>query len=199
MAGFSLGGAQAATGVNFIAVKPDKVSSGLKTSLLVGLVLTALVVVFLLGSSAYLASVKQELVEVNSQIDSTVKNLQASAGVETEYLLVQSKLDLYSTINENEKMADLFPKITAIVPDGIRLQDMTIQPQKVTISCVAENLMAVTQFNNNLLQADGTTFDDGQVLTMTDISFPDVSNDTNRRAGDTLGYNITVTFNYSIK
>jgi Tfp pilus assembly protein PilN len=199
MAGFNFKSNSVASSVNFVAVKPDKVSTALKQSLVVGLGLTLLVVVFLLGSSGYLASAKQDLTEVNGQIDGVVRSLEATANFEQSFLLVQSKLDLYSTINQNEKMADLFPKITAIVPDGVRLQDMTIQPQSVNITCLTNDLTAMTQFYNNLQLANGTTFDDGQVLEMTDIDVRNVSNDTNQRIGEDLSYNLTVTFNYSIK
>jgi hypothetical protein len=189
--------------VNFIQTGLDLTTGILRKLMLGGVVVVAIVVVGLIGVSFYQASLDKELSGVKAQMNAVAASLKATNEFENEFLAVQDKLLVYSDINDNEKMTDLFPKLSALIPDDVRLQDLIIYPDSVELICVGSDVLSVARFKANLEilgSGEGIEFEDGQRMILGNVEFKDVTkSDAKSESNAGAGFNQVVTFNYSIK
>jgi hypothetical protein len=189
--------------VNFIQPSSDLITNILRKLMLGGVVVVALVVVGLVGVSFYQASLDKKLSEVKAQMNVAAVSLKATSEFENEFLAVQDKLLVYSDINDDEKMMDLFPKLSALIPDDVRLQDLIIYPDSVELICVGNDVLSVARFKANLEilgSGEGIEFEDGQRMILGNVEFKDVTkSDVKSESNAAAGFNQVVTFNYSIK
>jgi Tfp pilus assembly protein PilN len=198
-----LGGENKHGGVNFIQSGLDRTTDILRKLMVWGVVTVALVVVSLIGVSFYQASLDKELSGVKAQMNIAAASLKATSEFENEFLAVQDKLLVYSDINDDEKMMDLFPKLSALIPDDVRLQDLIIYPDSVELICIGNDVLSVARFKANLEilgSGEGIEFEDGQRMILGNVEFKDVTkSDTKSESNAAAGFNQVVTFNYSIK
>lgn len=195
----SLGVKKSPQQVNFIVAAVDNLQQLLQRVFLVVVVLAALVVVFWLATGSYLAYRTSERDKLITQVNQVVASLEATRDFERRFIVTRDKLELYGEININEKMVDLFPRLSALVPYGVRLQSMSIAPQTVIITALSNDLNSLTLFYNNLQTADGSLLDDGQRFKLKDLTYRDVSKDSSNQIAASDGYVMSFTFNYLIE
>ena len=116
----SLGVKKSPQQVNFIVAAVDNLQQLLQRVFLVVVVLAALVVVFWLVTGSYLAYRTSERDKLITQVNQVVASLEATRDFERRFIVTRDKLELYGEINTNEKMVDLFPRLSALVPYGVR-------------------------------------------------------------------------------
>ena len=105
--------------VNFIVAAVDGLQQLLQRVFLVVVVLAALVVVFWLATGSYLAYRTSERDKLITQVNQVVASLEATRDFERRFIVTRDKLELYGEINTNEKMVDLFPRLSALVPSKL--------------------------------------------------------------------------------
>lgn len=186
-------------GINFVAIALDAWQVALQRLVVLVVILAALVVVFWLSTSSFLAYKSKQKQDLQTAVNQVVASLKATSEFERAYIVVSDKLSLYQEIDESEKMIDLFPRLSALVPDGVRLQDMSIGQQTVIITAVSDDLNTLTLFYNNLQMADGTLMADGQRFKLKDLTYRDVSKDTSGLSAGSAGFIMSFTFNYLIE
>lgn len=186
-------------GINFVAIAIDSWQLALQRLVLLIVILAALVVIFWLSTSSILAYKAKQKQELQAEVNQAVASLKATSEFERDYIVVSDKLSLYQEIDESEKIIDLFPRLSALVPGGVRLQDMSIGQQTVVITAVSDDLNTLTLFYNNLQMADGTLMADGQRFKLKDLTYRDVSKDTNGLSTGSDGFVMSFTFNYLIE
>ena len=95
-------------------------------------------------------------------------------------------------------MEDLFPKLSSLIPEGVQVTDLVIQPNQVEMVCFVTNQQSLTQFVNNLNLVNAQTFADGQQLLISNTTAKEiVKNSNSSRIGD--GYDFSLSFNYTIQ
>ena len=187
-------------GINFISPVFDRLSNVLQWSLTYGLALTGIIVLAIIGLSGYEYSLEKKLQGINTRISTAVAQLENTTEFENKFLATQEKLELYTDINANEKMADLFPKLSALIPEGVQLKDLIIQPDSVEIVSYAADQSAVAIFANNLKLVNNSSFEDGQKLTVGNPNVREIAKSAGQVIGaDVPGYTFALTFNYSIE
>ncbi|MBQ6436033.1 hypothetical protein IJJ27_00525 [bacterium] len=184
-------------GLNFIAVKMDPVDKVISVTLAWGLGIAILLVLVIMGMSVYKYSLQQKLNTLNAQIEQAAAELQEDEPFVNEFLAVQEKLDRYDRIDNNEKMVDLFPILSALVPETVQVKNLTIEPDRVEIVCFAVDQSAQALFASNLRLADGQEFD-GQKLKMENLTIQEVAKTTDINY-QIEGYGFSLSFNYSIE
>ena len=185
-------------GLNFIATASDPVAKVFKWSLTWGLALTILTVGVLVGTSSYQVYLQQRLKTLGDNIETVAKKIQAKAEFEKDFLATQEKLDLYSELNVDEKMIELFPILSALTPDDVLMKDLIIEPDQIEIVCFAVDQTAVANFASNLRLANNTDFDDGKKLTIANPNVQQIAKSTTFINNGVAGFDFSLSFNYSI-
>ncbi len=162
-----------------------------------GLALTILIGIAVIALSSYRFSLQQQLSALNQEIDTQATQIKNQANLENEFLLTQKKLSLYQQIGRSEKIVDLFPKLNTLVPSGVQVRSLTIQPDKVELVCFVTDQTALALFVNNLNLANNNVFDDGQTLTIANTTAREIAQ-SNDSGNSNNGYDFSLSFNYTL-
>lgn len=184
--------------INFLYKKRSLYGQVVSWAVTYGIILTVLVVLAVILTSYYEYHWTKQLYDTNQAINAAAANISAQHDFEYQFLLTQQKLDLYNSLTENEQMDDLFPKLNALTPSGVRINDLTIEPDFVHLIGFAASQNALTQFANNLNATDHYRFDDEQMLTITNLTAQEISQEVDSLTGVT-GYKLALNFNYKIE
>ena len=183
--------------INLIAKKQTHWQKIIQAMALYGLIATGLITVVVIGLVAYKFSLQKKLAAINVQADQVAKNITNQAEFEKEFLLVQEKLTLYQELIQNEKMEDLFPKLSALIPEGVQVRDLIIEPDRVEMVCFVTDQTVLTHFVNNLNLANQKTFEDGQKLEISNTYAREIVKN-NESSFSNYGYNFSLSFDYMI-
>jgi len=183
--------------INFVPPTFDRLSLGLQMGLTYGVIATIIVIVIIVATSSYELQLQNKLSKLNSQIEEKAQELVSMKSFECKFLETQEKLELYSQISNDEKMAELFPKLAALIPDGVRVKDLIITPDQVEIEGMANNQVSLSQFATNLKHASNLVFDNGQSITVGDPNLREIVKNPDQLGNDT-GYNFSIHFYYNV-
>ncbi len=182
--------------INFIEQEVNPLERILKWSMTYGLALTGLVILVVIGSSYYTYDLENKSQALKTQIENLANQIKNQAQFEQDFLLTQEKLMVYGETNNNEKMADLFPKLSTLIPEGVQVKDLTIEPDLVEIVGHVSDQVTLTRFVNNLALANNAVFENGQKLTVGNPDVREIAKSVEQR---TEGYNFSLSFNYQIQ
>lgn len=183
--------------INLIAYQKNKLQQILAWVLTYGLIIAAVTTVAVIGLSTYKFSLQNQVTALNQDITEIAEEIRAKNEFENQFLLAQTKLNLYQEILQSEKIEDLFPKLSVLVPEGVQVRTLSIEPARVQITCYVTDQTALTRFVNNLNLASTTVFPDGQKLSITNTTANEiVKNSANTSSNG--GYDFSLSFNYAI-
>ncbi len=164
-----------------------------------GLFISLFVFFIIISLSVYNFVLQKQLAALNQNINNLTTELSSKSELEHSFLLTQRKLSLYQEIAKTEKMEDLFPKLSALIPEGVQVRNLTIDPDQVELICFVTDQMALTRFVNNLNLANNTTFSDGQKLTISNTTAREISKSTDKTQANTdNSYDFSLSFNYTL-
>lgn len=164
-----------------------------------GLFLSSLLFFVIISLSVYNFVLQKQLSSLNQKVNQVTTELIDKSDVEKNFLLMQKKLALYQDLSKTEKMEDLFPKLSALIPDGVQVRSLTISQDQVEITCFVTDQMALTRFVNNLNLANNTTFSDGQKLTIANTNAREITKSTDKTQANTNNsYDFSLSFNYTL-
>lgn len=203
--------------INFIKVKTDHVAAGLSKIINYGLIASVILTIITWCGLGYEFYLRRQLNAIGAQIDGVGQqvdqmiNAPADQVGEDEipirfankFIATQQKLARYEQLLDDEKMVDLFGILSAIVPEGVRISNLSIQPHFVEVTFFVSqgknnDNLPIRQFAANLREVNNATFQDGKKLRIdeTDISAITMAADQAGSSGN--GYEMAVSFNYSI-
>ena len=167
-----------------------------------GLFLSLFIFVLIIALSTYNFFLKKELMNLNQDINNRVVELNKQSDLQNNFLLMQKKLSLYQQLSQTEKMEDLFPKLSSLIPEGVQVRNLTIGQDQVELICFVTDQTALTRFVNNLNLANNTVFSDGQKLTISNTNAKEIAKSTDKTAaggnnGDN-SYDFSLSFNYTL-
>lgn len=164
-----------------------------------GLFLSLFVFFLIISLSVYHFVLQQQLVALNKNINQATLELIEQSDLEKNFLLIQKKLSLYQDISQTEKMEDLFPKLSALIPEGVQVRNLTIGQDQVELVCFVTDQTALARFVNNLNLANNTTFSDGQKLTIANTTAREIAKSTDKtQANSDNSYDFSLSFNYTL-
>ena len=185
-------------GLNFIDNGLDKVDRFLHGAVAWGLGIAVFLVVVIVGTSIYQYKLQQDLNVLNTKIEAAANDLRSQQEFENRFLTVQEKLDTYAQMSDSEKVIDLFPILSELVPPQVQVKDLILEPGRAEIVALAMDRSAFELFVSNLRLADGRTFNGNQRLSIIDPSFTDIAQTTNSEL-TTEGYEASLSFSYRIE
>jgi len=204
-------------GINFITVKTDYTSAVLSNTINYGLLATFILMLVTWGLLGYEYYLRGELntwsrkvdevgAQVQEDMDRSVEEVaegEVPMRFETKFLATKQKLKTYGELLDDEKMVDMFGLLSAIVPDGVRISNLSIQPHFIAVTLFIsqgreQTDMPLKQFAANLREVNNATFQDGKKLHIdeTDISKITMAADSAGSSG--MGYEMAVSFSYDI-
>ena len=203
--------------INFIRVKTDYTSAVLDNAINYGLIGAFLQMVAVWGVMGYeyyllgeLNTLGRKINDEGSKVEQAqnrsveeVSNGESAMRFETKFLATQQKLITYKQLRVDEKMMDLFAILSAIVPEGVRIQTLSIQPHHVDGTFFVsqgrqQNNLPFKQLAANLREVNNATFQDGKKLEIDETDISKISMAADSMGGSGNGYELEVSFNYNI-
>jgi len=122
----------------------------LKWALSVGryiVIFTELVVII---SFATRFSLDRQVTDLNETIAQKQTIIESYGDLEQKVRDTQQKADQYEQIEQQSNIADIFPKLSKITPSDIKLDELAIKLDNVTLSGTAYSTNSLNLFINNL-------------------------------------------------
>lgn len=109
--------------------------------------LTELIVIL---SFAARFSLDRQLTNLNESIDQKLNVILSFGDLESNVRAVQTKVDQYQELEQQQNLVDVFPSLSAIIPSGVTLSELIIRPTSVTIGGYALSQGALNLLINNI-------------------------------------------------
>lgn len=99
----------------------------------------------------------RQLTNLNDAIHQKRTVAEAYGDLENQFRLAQAKIDQYQQIEQQANISDTFPLLTQIMPSGVQLEELVINPEHIimTGSTISQNSLNVL-INNLQLSPDFT-------------------------------------------
>ncbi|MGD9129330.1 MAG: PilN domain-containing protein [Candidatus Woesebacteria bacterium] len=92
----------------------------------------------------------RQVTDLNNKIEQKRVVIRSYGDLEQNFRNLQKKIDDYSQIEHQLKIANTFPKIQSIVPNNIVLDELVIMQDKVVINGTAFSHRALNELINNI-------------------------------------------------
>lgn len=92
----------------------------------------------------------RQVTDLNSSIEQKKQIISAYGTLEEDVRSVQEKIEQYRQTEQETNIVDTFANLTAVVPDGVVLDQLAIRPTSVTISGRTLSQRAFNYLINNL-------------------------------------------------
>jgi len=76
----------------------------------------------------------RQLTNLNDSIHQKQVTIESYGDLEEKVRLIQAKSDQYQQIEQQTNIIDIFPALTRVAPNDIRLDELTIKPTRVSMS-----------------------------------------------------------------
>jgi Tfp pilus assembly protein PilN len=139
--------------INLVPKDPffaTKVGRALQWSLSVGryiVMFTELVVVLSFATRFYL---DRQVTDLNQTIFRKQTIIESYGDFEERFLTVQERIAEYKQIEQKENIADIFPALSQVIPDGVELRELIIYPDRTSLSGSVLSQRALNLLINNL-------------------------------------------------
>ncbi|MCA9370057.1 MAG: PilN domain-containing protein [Pseudomonadales bacterium] len=122
----------------------------MRWGLTTGRYLIILTEIIVIGSFATRFTLDRQITDLNASILQKEKRIQAYGTLETDVRVAQKRTTDYSEYKTQANIVEIFPEITAITPDQVTFNTLTINDATVVINGVANSQTIFTTFINNL-------------------------------------------------
>lgn len=122
----------------------------LKWALSVGRYLVIFTELVVIVSFATRFTLDRQVTDLNDALNQKKLIIESYGSLEEQFRTVQSKLTDSKQIDQQINIADAFPKLTAIVPRDISLDELTLTTDSVYLSGTAPSQNSLNLFLNNL-------------------------------------------------
>lgn len=92
----------------------------------------------------------RQVTDLNESIFQKKTIIESYGTLEQDVRLTQQKIENYLQIEQQSNLAEVFPKLTKVTPQEIKLDKLTIQPGFMTLSGSTFSQQALNLFTNNL-------------------------------------------------
>ncbi len=115
----------------------------------------------------------RQVTDLNSKIVKNVSAIESFGSLEQDFRTIQEKIQHIETLDRENNIVEVFPKLSEVTPDGINLNNLNIKPDSVTISGNTLSQNAFNLFVNNLQLSPH----------FTQLQISDISNQEENRPG----------------
>ena len=187
-------------GTNFILLRIDPFDSVIAWTVTGMLIAAGVVTAIVTLTSLYKYKLQTDLVKVDSEIEAVAMQIRGKAEFEKRFLTAQAKLELYEAEDEKDHLAEVFPILSSLIPSGVQVKDMTIDQEKVSMTCTASSRQAFTVLSTNIEAADGRQFGNN-TLHVGNLDVQEVIQSNSRSSDENseYAYQSSLTFNYSVE
>ena len=126
------------------------IGRALKWTLSVGryiVIFTELVVIM---SFASRFTLDRQVTDLNEAINQKQMVLQSYGSLESEFRVIQKKLENISQLQTSNNLVEIFPRLTKIMPIQVRLNELTVNQTNVIMSGTVPNQEILQKFMNNI-------------------------------------------------
>ncbi len=95
-------------------------------------------------------SLDRQVTDLNESINQKQSVIESYGELEQEVRATQTKIEQYKQISQAADIADVFPQLSAIAPKSIRLDELAIKDNSVTLSGVAYSNASLSLLINNI-------------------------------------------------
>jgi Tfp pilus assembly protein PilN len=125
----------------------------LRWALSVGRYLVVFTELVVIVSFATRFTLDRQVTDLNESLNQKKLVIQSYGDLEANFRTIQARLDDFKQIDQQGNIADIFPKLTAVVPRDVTLGELTVTLDSVYLSGVAPSQKALNTFLNNLQQS----------------------------------------------
>lgn len=109
----------------------------LRWALSVGRYLVIFTELVVIVSFATRFTLDRQVTDLNDAIGQRQRLIESYGTLESDFRVVQAKIDTYKQIEQQGNIVEIFPKISEVIPDGVKFQELTIFPDKLSFSGLA--------------------------------------------------------------
>jgi conjugal transfer/entry exclusion protein len=180
------------TDINFIIDRPSTTGKILQWLAIYGIFFVIATTVVIIVSTGINTALNFQVTKLDKDIAVQLQKISEYDQFSKEFAVVQDQLDQYQTTLGQERMEDLFPKLTTITPPGVTMEEMVIVPTNVVITGTALTQNDLANFVQNIWLIEKEVFDDGQKVQFANLSVEQIKN----LGGNQLGFEFSITFDY---
>ncbi|MBI2613848.1 MAG: PilN domain-containing protein [Candidatus Levybacteria bacterium] len=120
-------------------------------ALTVGRLIVIFTEIVAVSAFIYRFSLDERLIDLHSAIKQKQALISLLKQDETKYRNLQNRIALASTLSEkNEKTNKIVLNITDLIPQGVRISNLTFNQDKITINANVNSVSSLTDFINTL-------------------------------------------------
>lgn len=95
-------------------------------------------------------SLDRQITDLNEKIFQKKTVIQSYGDLEPKVRLAQQKTQQYDQLADQANLSEVFPQLTAIIPQGVSLNELTVQPGSITFTGTAQSENSFNLLVNNL-------------------------------------------------
>lgn len=122
----------------------------LKWALSVGRYLVIFTELVVIISFATRFNLDRQVTDLNDALNQKKLVIESYGDLDAQFRTMQAKVSDFKQIDQQNNIADVFPKLTAVVPRDIQLDELTITLDAVFLSGIAPSQQSLNTFLNNL-------------------------------------------------
>ena len=161
--------------INFL--RGDSTNTALKIVdkvMKLGLPIVVVVSLGVFGASFYKFQLDQKLLGITREVSAAAETVNSYAALEKELAAVMSKYKVITDAEERNQITLLLPKLSTVVPNGVRVNDMSVTQDKLSFVGHAVSRDALTALSNNVKLIANELFADGQKVEFSGENFSSI-------------------------
>lgn len=92
----------------------------------------------------------RQLTDLNDSISQKSSLIRSYGDLENNIRSAQAKIEQYQQVEQQKNLADVFPALSAIVPNDVTLDDLSIKPTTITLSGNTMSQQSLNLLVNNI-------------------------------------------------
>ncbi len=95
-------------------------------------------------------SLDRQITDLNEDIHQKSSIIESFGNLERDIRSVQGRIEEYQQLQQRKNLAEVFPLLSSIIPQDVRLNELTIQPAVVSMKGTTQSQTSLTLLLNNV-------------------------------------------------
>lgn len=122
----------------------------LRWALSVGRYLVVFTELVVIVSFATRFNLDRQRTDLNEALNQKQMIIKSYGDLESKFRVLQTKISDFDQVDQEGNLVDVFPKLAAVMPSDIRLTELTVTPETVSLAGSALSQRSLNVFLNNL-------------------------------------------------
>ncbi len=122
----------------------------LRWALSVGRYLVVFTELVVIVSFATRFNLDRQRTDLNEALNQKQMIIKSYGDLESKFRVLQTKITDFDQVDQESNLVDVFPKLAAVMPSDIRLTELTVTPETVSLAGSALSQRSLNVFLNNL-------------------------------------------------